>query len=149
MQASRFFTGYVQSHPIYEFFNPLKIHPLRHLASFQPSLAFLLLLWSTKKAQSLLKKVLIVVLIHVNGFCYDVTIKLYQHHVIKKVMHAVDTCRMLSMYSMYFVVVTLLFYLLVKIVQLLYHVSNLLTIVCKHVNDLSVNYSRATPHPNC
>ena len=40
-------------------------------------------------------------LIRVNGFCYDVTIKLYQHHLIKRVMHAV-------------VVVTLLFYLLAK-----------------------------------
>ena len=39
---------------------------------------------------------------------------------------------------MYFVVVTLLFQLLV---QLLYHVSDLLTSLCKHIND-----SSATPH---
>ena len=45
---------------------------------------------------------------------YDVTIKLYQHHVIKGVMHAVDTCWMLLMYSMYFVIVTLLFQLFAK-----------------------------------
>ena len=45
----------------------------------------------------------------VNGFCYDVTIKLYQHHVIKRVTHAVDMCQMLLMYSMYFLVVMLLF----------------------------------------
>ena len=53
-------------------------------------------------------------LIGVNGFCYDVTIKLYQHHVIKRVTYAVDTCWMLLMYSIYFVVVTLLFQLLAK-----------------------------------
>ena len=53
--------------------------------------AFLLLLWSTKKGRSLLKKVSNKVLIRVNGFCYDVTIKLYQHHVIKRVTHAMDT----------------------------------------------------------
>ena len=44
--------------------------------------------------------------------CYDVT--LYQHHVIKRVKHAVDMCWMLLMYSMYFVAVTLLFQLLAK-----------------------------------
>ena len=69
---------------------------------------------SAPTSASLLKKVSIEVFISVNGFCYDVTIKLYQHHVIKRVMHAVDTCRMLLMYSMYFVVVTLLFQLLAK-----------------------------------
>ena len=78
------------------------------------SLAFLILLCSAKKARSLPKKVLIEVLISCNGFCYDVTIKLYQHHMIKRVTHAVDTCRMLLMYSMYFVVVTLLSQLLAK-----------------------------------
>ena len=46
--------------------------------------------------------------------CYDVTIKLYQHHVIKRVMHAMDKCQMLLMYSMHFVFVTLLFQLLAK-----------------------------------
>ena len=46
--------------------------------------------------------------------CYDVKIKLYQHYVIKRVTHAVDTCQMLLMYSMYFVVFTLLFQLLAK-----------------------------------
>ena len=60
------------------------------------------------------KEVSIGVLISISGFYYDVTIKLYQHHVIKRVTHAVDMCRMLLMYSMYFVVVTLLFQLLAK-----------------------------------
>ena len=46
---------------------------------------------------------------------------------------------------MYFVVVTLLFLLLANIVQLLYHVSDLLTSICKHVNDLSIHYSNITP----
>ena len=43
--------------------------------------------------------------------CYDIKINLYQHHVIT---HAMDTCRILLMYSMYFVVITLLFQLLAK-----------------------------------
>ena len=41
---------------------------------------------------------------------YDVTIKLCQHHVIERVTSAVDAI----MYSMYFVVVTLLFQQLAK-----------------------------------
>ena len=61
-------------------------------------------------------------------------------------MHA--DAMMLLMYSMYFVVVMLLFQLL-AIVQLLYHVSDFLTSVCKQVNDLSIHYSYTTPHPNC
>ena len=47
---------------------------------------------------------------------YDITIKLYQNHVIERVMRAVDAINvldvfllwMLLMYSMYFVLVTLL-----------------------------------------
>ena len=34
VQASRFFTGNVQSHWIYEFPDPLKVPPLHHLATF-------------------------------------------------------------------------------------------------------------------
>ena len=41
---------------------------------------------------------------------YDITIKLYQHHVMERVTHAVDVINVL----MYFVVVTLLFPLLAK-----------------------------------
>ena len=48
----------------YESLDPLKIHPLRYLVSLQPSLAFLCLLCSAKKARNLLKKVLIEVLIN-------------------------------------------------------------------------------------
>ena len=48
-------------------------------------------------------KILIKVSISCNSFCYDVAIKLYLHHVIKRithamikrVMHAVDMCGML------------------------------------------------------
>ena len=47
-------------------------------ASFKPSLAFLLLC-STEKADE--------VLISCKQLCYDVTIKLYQHHMIKRVTH--------------------------------------------------------------
>ena len=102
-----------------------------------------------KKARSLLKKVSIEVLISCNSFCYDVTIKLYQHHVIKRVRHTVDTCRMLLMYLMYCVVVTLLFQLLAQLSSAVFHVSDLLTSVCKHVNNLSPHYSYTTPYPNC
>ena len=47
---------------------------------------------------------------------------------------------MLLTYLRYFVVVTLLFPVSAK-VQLLYQVNDLLTIVCKHVNDLSIHYT--------
>ena len=54
------------------------------------------------------------VLISCNSFCYDVTINLNQHHVIKRVTvchgHMPDAINLL----MYFVVVTLLFKLLAK-----------------------------------
>ena len=50
VQASEFFTGYVQWCWIpYEFPDPLKIRPLHHLATFKPSLAFLLFLCSGHK----------------------------------------------------------------------------------------------------
>ena len=58
--------------------------------------------------------------------------------------HAVDAINVL----MYFVGVTLLFQLLANTVQLLYHVSDLLTSVSKQVKDLSVHYSYITTHPN-
>ena len=54
-------------------------------------------------------------------------------------MRAVDVVDGINVF-MYFVVVTLLFQLLAKhtyVVQLLCHVSDLLTSVCKHVNDSS------------
>ena len=51
---------------------------------------------------------------------------------------------MLLMYLMYFVVDTLLFQLLAKHSSAAFHVSNLLTSVCKHVNDMSVYYSYTT-----
>ena len=60
-------------------------------------------------------------------------------------MHAMDTCRMLLMYLMYFVVDTLLFQLLAKHSSAAFHVSDLLTSICKHVNDMSVYYSYTTP----
>ena len=54
---------------------------------------------------------------------------------------------MLLMYSMYFVVVALSFQLLAKIVQLLYHVSDLLTSICKHVNNcVQFNTTAKTNH---
>ena len=73
---------------------------------------------------------------------YDVTIKLYQHHVIERVTGAV----------VYFVLVTLSFPLLVSFPLLAEHSSAALP--CKrfvnkqHANDLSVHYSYITPHPN-
>ena len=45
------------------------------------------------------------------------------------------------MLLMYFVVVTLLF-------QLLNHVSDFLTSICTHVNDLSIHNNYTTLHPN-
>ena len=44
---------------------------------------------------------------------YDVTIKLYQHHMIERVTRAVDAINVRT-YLMYFVVVTLSFQLLAK-----------------------------------
>ena len=44
---------------------------------------------------------------------YDVTIKLYQNHVIVRVTHVVDTVDAINVF-IYFVVVTLLFQLLAK-----------------------------------
>ena len=49
-------------------------------------------------------------LINVNGFCHDVTIKLYQQHVIKRVTRVPDAINVLNV----FVAVTLLFQLLIK-----------------------------------
>ena len=80
---------------------------------------------------------------------YDVTIKLYQHHMIeratKRIMHAVCVVDAINV-LMYFVVVSLLFPLLTK------HSS--VALPCKGfvnkrpVNDLSIHYSYTTPHPN-
>ena len=64
-------------------------------------------------------------------------------------MRAVDAINVLK----YFAVVTLLFLLLAKHISVaLPYVSNLLTSVCKHVNDSSATHKRfiryTTPHPN-
>ena len=62
------FPQVMYSHVIFtnKYLDLLKIRPLHYLASFQPSLAFLLLC-SAKKAQSLLKKMLIKELITVDS----------------------------------------------------------------------------------
>ena len=62
------------------------------LASFQPLLAFLLILCSAKKAQNLVRKMSIKVLISCTRFLVMTSQKLYQHHVIEIHKHAVDTC---------------------------------------------------------
>ena len=55
---------------------------------------FFFLLCSAKMAQILLNKVSIEVLISCKQLLviYDITIKLYQHHMIKRITHAIDTC---------------------------------------------------------
>ena len=55
---------------------------------------------------------------------YDVIVKLYQHHVIERHTHTVDAINVLYIFCSWYTVI-----LAVKpnIVQLLYHVSSLLT----------------------
>ena len=70
--------SYVELNEIYENVILLKNSPLCHLAFFYPSLAFLLPFCSAKKAQSLLKnmliKVLIKLLLTASGYCVTINL---------------------------------------------------------------------------
>ena len=72
---------------------------------------------------------------------YDITIKLYQHHVIERYVYACCGHRpdatnvVLDVFCSCYTVISAAGH------QLLYHVNNLLARVCKHIND-----SATTPH---
>ena len=73
---------------------------------------------------------------------YDITINFYQHYVIERHTYAVNTCRMLLIDGVY-THVFCSYYAVISavnqtyVVQLLYHVSDLLASMCNHKNDLS------------
>ena len=66
-------------------------------------------------------------LINCKRLCYDVTLKLYLHHVIKRVTHAVDRGHLLDGINVFDVFCSCYAVISEYVVQLLYHVNDLLT----------------------
>ena len=73
------------------------------------------------------------------AFGYDITTKLNQHQVIERVTCAVNAINVLDVfYSCYTVILAVC---QAYVVQLLYHVSDLLPSIYKCVNDSSIHYT--------